>query len=74
MKDPPEFFAQDTMKGISNKLKMHRENFHPSVIAHYSFPDLIVPFINLDGVAKSPPYSVTAFFQDLDIPDVSHRP
>jgi hypothetical protein len=23
--------------------------------------------VNLDGVAKSPPYGVTAFFQDLDI-------
>jgi hypothetical protein len=27
-----------------------------------------------DGVAKSPPYCVTAFFQDLDIPDVCLRP
>jgi hypothetical protein len=28
----------------------------------------------IDGVAKSPPYCVTAFFQDLDIPDVCLRP
>jgi len=28
----------------------------------------------VDGVAKSPPYGVTAFFQDLDIPDVCLRP
>jgi hypothetical protein len=27
-----------------------------------------------DGVAKSPPYGVTAFFQDFDIPDVCLRP
>jgi hypothetical protein len=31
-------------------------------------------FINYDGVAKSPPYSVTAFFQDLDILDICLRP
>jgi hypothetical protein len=30
--------------------------------------------VKLDGVAKSPPYGVTAFFQDLDIPDVCLRP
>jgi hypothetical protein len=30
--------------------------------------------ITFDGVAKSPPYGVTAFFQDLDIPDVCLRP
>ena len=29
---------------------------------------------NVDGVAKSPPYGVTAFFQDLDLPDVGLRP
>jgi hypothetical protein len=28
----------------------------------------------LDGVAKSPPYGVTAIFQDLDILDVCLRP
>jgi hypothetical protein len=28
----------------------------------------------LDGVVKSPPYSVTAFFQDLDILDVCLEP
>jgi hypothetical protein len=27
-----------------------------------------------DSVAKSPPYCVTVFFQDLDIPDVCLRP
>jgi hypothetical protein len=27
-----------------------------------------------DGVAKSPPYGVTAFFQDLDILDVCLHP
>jgi hypothetical protein len=27
-----------------------------------------------DGVAKSPPYGVTAFFQDLDILEVCLRP
>jgi hypothetical protein len=27
-----------------------------------------------DGVAKNPPYGVTAFFQDLDIPDVCFAP
>jgi hypothetical protein len=26
--------------------------------------------LKLDGVAKSPPCGVTAFFQELDIPDV----
>jgi hypothetical protein len=30
--------------------------------------------VKVDGVAKSPPYGVTAFFQDLDIPDVCLRP
>jgi len=29
---------------------------------------------SFDGVAKSPPYGVTAFFQDLDILDVCLRP
>jgi len=28
----------------------------------------------LDGVAKIPPYGVTALFQDLDIPGVCLRP
>jgi hypothetical protein len=32
------------------------------------------PCAIVDGVAKSPPYGVTAFFQDLDIPDVCLRP
>jgi hypothetical protein len=31
-------------------------------------------FVLRDGVAKSPPYGVTAFFQDLDILDVCLRP
>ena len=31
-------------------------------------------FVIFDGVAKNPPYGVTAFFQDLDIPDVCLRP
>jgi hypothetical protein len=29
---------------------------------------------NNDGVAKSPPYGVTAFFQDLDIPVYAFAP
>jgi hypothetical protein len=31
-------------------------------------------FSKIDGVAKSPPYGVTAFFQDLDILYVCLRP
>jgi hypothetical protein len=32
------------------------------------------PLSMFDGVAKNPPYGVTAFFQDLDIPNVCLRP
>jgi hypothetical protein len=39
-----------------------------------SYLDLICFYFIVDGVAKSPPYGVTAFFQDLDIPDVCLRP
>ncbi len=42
------------------------------------FVDLLLQLkslcINIDGVAKSPPYGVTALFQDLDLPDVGLRP
>jgi hypothetical protein len=30
--------------------------------------------LTVDGVAKSPPYGVMAFFQDLDIPYICLRP
>jgi hypothetical protein len=30
--------------------------------------------IEVDGIAKSPPYGVTALFQDLDILDVCLHP
>jgi hypothetical protein len=35
---------------------------------------MLSKLIRFDGVAKSPPYGVTALFQDLDIPDVCLLP
>jgi hypothetical protein len=46
----------------------------PVLLWGYRRIDLLIFSTNQDGVAKSPPYGVTAFFQDLDIHTVCLRP
>jgi len=48
---------------------------HPPRLTFFVKRVTLIPFTAIvDGVAKSPPYGVMLFFQDLDLQDVGLRP